>query len=655
MKVNKIKINSYGKLKDKEINLKDGINIIYGKNEAGKSTLLRFIINSFYGISKNKKGKEYSDYDRYKPWDTEEFSGNVEYELNDKTKYEIHRDFKKKNPNIYNEQKEDVSKEFNIDKTNGNQFFYEQTKVDEDLFLSTMVVGQKEVELESKQQSMLVQKIANLVGTGEDNVSFKRAIDRINRRQLNEVGTSNSREKPINVTARKIEELETQKNELSKYENFKYDIEENKNNLKEEISKLENENNLLKEIKLLNEKEKIEKEKIKIQENIKNENNEKINGVKNKIEEIKNNNKNILENNFDNLKNNKRLNKKKNKLNKKIILMFILVILINIVQFIFIKNKIFNYIFLLTIPVVLGISIYLKNKLNNKIKKEEIEESKKQELFNNVNSEINNLNQEIKLLENNNLEIEDKLNNLKNNFNLKINLEKEKIKNKYLEKIENSKLNNLINLDNVNYEVENIQNKINNKNIELHKLELDQKNIEPNLDNLSNIEEELVNNNKKMLTLKRNNESFNIAKEVLTNAYEKMKNTVTPRFTQELSKNISNITDGKYTNVRFNDEIGLIVELPNGEYVPASKLSVGTIDQLYLSLRLSMIEDLSDESMPIILDESFAYFDDERLENILKYINKEFKNHQVILFTCTSREKKILEKDNIEYNYYELI
>ncbi len=654
MKINKIKINSYGKLKDKEIDLKDGINIIYGKNEAGKSTLLRFIINSFYGISKNKKGKEYSDYDRYKPWDTEEFSGNVEYELNNKTKYEVHRDFKKKNPNIYNEQKEDISKEFNIDKTNGNQFFYEQTKVDEDLFLSTMVVGQKEVELESKQQSMLVQKIANLVGTGEDNVSFKRAIDRINRRQLNEVGTSNSREKPINVTARKIEELETQKNELSKYENFKYDIEENKNNLKEEISKLENENNLLKEIKLLNEKEKIEKEKIKIQENIKNENNEKINVVKNKIEEIKNNNKNILENNFDKSKNNKKINREKNKLNKKIILIFILVILINVMQFIFVKNNIFNYTFLLTVPITIGVSIYLKNKLNKKIKQEELEENKKQELFNNVNLEINNLEQEIKLLENNNLETENKLNNLKNNFNLKINLEKEKIKNKYLEKIENDKLNNLINLENINYEVENMQNRINNKNIELHKLELDQKNIEPKLDNLSKIEEELVNNNEKMSTLRKNNESFNLAKEVLTNAYEEMKNTVTPKFTEELSKNISSITNGKYTNVRFNDEVGLIVELPNGEYVTASKLSVGTIDQLYLSLRLSMIEDLSDESMPIILDEAFAYFDEERLENILKYMKNKFKNHQVILLTCTNREKKILEKDNIEFNYYEI-
>ena len=655
MKINKIKINSYGKLKDKEIDLKDGINIIYGKNEAGKSTLLRFIINSFYGISKNKKGKEYSDYERYLPWNSEEFSGNIEYELNNKTKYEIHRDFKKKNPNIYNDKKEDISKEFNIDKTKGNEFFYEQTKVDEELFLSTIVVGQQEVKLESKEQSMLVQKIANLVGTGEDNVSYKRAIDRINRRQLNEVGTSNSREKPINVIARKIEELETEKEELSKYENFKYDIEENKNNLKEEISKLENENNLLKEIKLLNEKEKIENEKIKLQENIKNENNEKIDLIKNKIEEIKNNSKDILEKDLDSSKKNKRINREKNKLNKKIILIFILVILINMIQFIFIKNNIFNYIFLLTVPIAIGGSCLLKNKLNKKIKQEELEENKKQELFNNVNSEINNLNQEIKLLENNNLETENKLNNLKNNFNLKINLEKEKIKNKYLGKIENDKLNNLINLENINYEVENMQNKINNKNIELHKLELDQKNIEPKLDNLSKIEEELVNNKEKMSTLMKQNESFNLAKEILTNAYEEMKNTVTPKFTEELSKNISSITNGKYTNVRFNEEEGLIVELPNGEYVTASKLSVGTIDQLYLSLRLSMIEDLSKESMPIILDEAFAYFDEERLENILKYMKDKFKNHQVILLTCTNREKEILKKENIEFNYYKLV
>ena len=120
MKINKLKINSYGKLKEKEINLKDGINIIYGKNEAGKSTLINFIINSFYGISKNKNGKEISDYDKYKPWVGEDFSGKIEYELDNKNKYEIFRDFNKKNPKIFNENMEDISKDFNIDKTKGN-------------------------------------------------------------------------------------------------------------------------------------------------------------------------------------------------------------------------------------------------------------------------------------------------------------------------------------------------------------------------------------------------------------------------------------------------------------------------------------------------------------------------------------------------------
>ena len=65
MKINKIKINSFGKLKEKEIELKNGINIIFGKNEAGKSTLLKFIVNSFYGTSKNKKGKEHSDFQNF--------------------------------------------------------------------------------------------------------------------------------------------------------------------------------------------------------------------------------------------------------------------------------------------------------------------------------------------------------------------------------------------------------------------------------------------------------------------------------------------------------------------------------------------------------------------------------------------------------------
>lgn len=58
--------------------------------------------------------------------------------------------------------------------------------------------------------------------------------------------------------------------------------------------------------------------------------------------------------------------------------------------------------------------------------------------------------------------------------------------------------------------------------------------------------------------------------------------------------------------------------------------------------------------MPIILDEAFAYYDEERLENILKYLDKECKDNQIIIFTCTNREKQILDKDSINYNLISL-
>ena len=655
MKINKLKINSYGKLKEKEIDLKDGINIIYGQNEAGKSTLINFIINSFYGISKNKKGKEVSDYDKYKPWVGEDFSGKVEYELDNKEKFEIYRDFNKKNPKIFNENMEDISKEFNIDKNKGNEFFYEQTKIDEDLFLSTLAINQNEVKLENQAQNFLIQKIANLAQTGDDSTSFKKVIDRINRRQLDEVGTDRSREKPINVVGKKLQELLDEKENLEKYKNFKYEFEEQENDLNSEIINLENENNFLREIKLLNENEKMENEKIKIKENIKNENSEKINLLNSKINELKNNNKNILKKYSENNLKNKKIKNNKNKINNKKIkilnIIFIILILINILQFIFIKNNNFKYIFLLTVPTFLIFYVFFINKENKKLKnKEKIEKNN----YEKINLELINLENEKKLIENNLNNLNEEINKLKNNFNLKINLEKEKIKNKYLNKIEKNKINNLINLENVNFEIEKIQKEINDKKLKLHTLDLDKKNIEPNLDNLSKIEEGIVNNNEIMSNLKKLNLSFNLAKEVLNENYEKMKNSVTPKFTENLSNNISKITDSKYKKVMFNESEGLIVELENSDYVSANRLSIGTIDQLYLSLRLSMINELSDEKIPILLDEAFAFYDDERLKNILLYLNSDFCDRQIIIFSCTDREKNILEDYGIEFNYINL-
>ena len=54
--------------------------------------------------------------------------------------------------------------------------------------------------------------------------------------------------------------------------------------------------------------------------------------------------------------------------------------------------------------------------------------------------------------------------------------------------------------------------------------------------------------------------------------------------------------------------------------------------------------------MPIILDETFAYFDKERLQNVLRFLSNNYGDKQIIIFTCTNREEDILKRINVEYN-----
>lgn len=634
MKIKQIKINAYGKIKNKQLELQDNINIIHGKNESGKSTILRYIINSFYGISKNKKGKEYSDYEKYEPWQGEDFSGKLTYELDNKNQYEIYRDFKKKNPKIFNNKMEDISNTYVIDKTLGNQFFTEQTNIDEKLFLSTLITSQQEVKIPQQEQGILIQKIANLVGTGDDNTSYKLAIDRINRRQLEEIGTTRSKEKPINLVNKKIEELEKEKEEIKKYETSKYEIEEIINQNKKEINELEKQLDIYNKLKQILEEENIKKQEIYIQEDIKKKNTEKIKQIDNQLDDIKMQSKTIEEKNY---------NKKENN-NKFTILSTIIILIINILQFIFIKKAPINY-SILAISIIALLLIIIKyintQKQNKKIQIKYQEEQKNLEI---IKEKIKLLENEVNIIEKNNEEITQTIRQKQQDiFNQKENQWKKIYQeNPILQiNIENTTLQEISN------KMQELQTEINDKKIQLHSIEIDKNLIESKLDKIAQIEEEYQTNIKRKKELINLNTSMEIAKQILTSSYEIMKNTVTPKFTQNLSNNIAQITNNKYTNVRFNEETGLMVENEYGEYIPATKLSIGTIDQLYLSLRLSMIDELSNEKMPIILDEAFAYFDDERLENFLKYLNTKYSDRQIIIFTCTNREEEILKKNDI--------
>ena len=659
MKIKNIKINSYGILKNKEINLENNLNIIYGKNESGKSTLLNYIKNIFYGISKNKNGKEISDYEKYTPWTGEEFSGKIKYQLNNGENFEIYKDFHKKNVKIFNDNLEDISAKYKIDKKDGNQFFYEQTGVDEKTYLSTIMLPQQETVLDKDSQSILVQKVANLAGTGDDKVSFQRAMDKLNKRQIEEIGTSRTQDRPLNLVQKQLKEIEVVlKDEFSYLENKK-NIEERKNEILEKLEDEKKKNNIIKKLNILIQKNQINLEKNKLKLKIKNENIGKIK----KLNEEKNN---LLKNNLNNFENKKIINNnlEKNKLNKKtkinyfIFLIFlILLIILNIFNFKFISNKIINYILLAFIPIefILFIIYYFKNKkIKNKIEKEllekELEEKinkqKIQEKINVLESQINLLTSEVEK-QTKEIEEEEKLNNENKNILIK-EIQKEN------PNINFSSILELQGIEQTQKELEKSNEQISNYGIQLNSIEYEEKNISKKLEEIISLKEEYSNLKEQLDIIEEKNKCIQITKELLEKAYEKMKKNVTPKFTQNLSELIKKISNGKYKKVTIHEEKGLIVELENGEYVPANLLSVGTIDQLYLSLRLAMLNEISKEKMPIILDEAFAYFDDERLKNSLLFLAEQAKEHQVILFTCTKREKEILDKLNINYHWTEI-
>ena len=712
MDIKNIKINAYGNLENKEINLDKKINIIHGANESGKSTMLSYIVNSFYGISKTKDGKDISDYDKYKPWNNNEFSGRISYELDNGEQYEVFRDFNKKNPKIYNKNLEDITDKFEIDKKEGSKFFLEQTGIDKQMYTSTVVSMQEEVRLDDKNQNMLIQKIANLAGTGEDNVSYKKALTKLQNKIRDEIGTNKTSQKPINILNNQIEEINKKIEEIKPNINKKYEIDNQKDLINENLKNLEIKKEILEEInkknqnkldylkeknikeiskkdneghieKLKKEANTVKEEQMKVEKTV-NDLNKKL--EENKVEQSRIEQELNKENEqTENIENSKNIKSSKNTIYIIFLIVFIALGILGVALF---KNylvtivlgilALIDIILLITKKIKVNRIIKEENKLSETKKKEHIRDLEEEKEY--ILKEIDKISKELKeeeanqkeiasknsmlqgqiiLLEKTNTSLENELNSIKEKLEKLQSNNEEELLAQYNGKMDREKLLQIINSIDIEPQLKNVETQINNEKIKLKGLEIEENTVIPQIDAMVELEETLQAKKEEYNNLKNQEDIINITIENLEQAYEEMKTTITPKFTENLSKNIEEISNGKYSKVTINDESGMVVENNRGEYINANNLSTGTIDQLYLSLRLSMIEDLSKESLPIILDETFAYFDNTRLENAIKYLIKltqgeNIKNHQVIIFTCTNREKEILEKHNYKYNLIEI-
>ena len=83
-----------------------------------------------------------------------------------------------------------------------------------------------------------------------------------------------------------------------------------------------------------------------------------------------------------------------------------------------------------------------------------------------------------------------------------------------------------------------------------------------------------------------------------------------------------------------------------------NQLSQGTLEQLHFALRMAAVHILYEEDYPVILDDTFAYYDDARMAQTLRWLEKHVG--QVIIFTCQKREEAVLKEHQIPYHKIEL-
>ena len=181
-------------------------------------------------------------------------------------------------------------------------------------------------------------------------------------------------------------------------------------------------------------------------------------------------------------------------------------------------------------------------------------------------------------------------------------------------------------LDRLRWEMDRIRSEWKEKQVRRDNLKEQADEIEPGA------EEKRLEFRKKALQL---------AEEKMKGAAESLGRQTSGRLNRRASEIFSELTGGRYRGVSVGEKMEITVW--DGERnIRADRLSRGTLEQIYFSVRMAAAELLLEEPMPVLLDDTFAFYDEKRLESVLKWLSSQ--KRQVIIFPCHKREQEILDK-----------
>lgn len=147
--------------------------------------------------------------------------------------------------------------------------------------------------------------------------------------------------------------------------------------------------------------------------------------------------------------------------------------------------------------------------------------------------------------------------------------------------------------------------------------------------------------NRRITRLEDTYAALELAQKALSAATAELQRRFAPRISKRAQELFYKLTAGRYDRLTLSEDFTLNASTQEENTMRTAQCrSDGTVDQLYLALRLAVAEELTPEA-PLILDDALVRFDDQRLAVAMDILKETSQNKQVILFTCQSRERNL--------------
>lgn len=566
MFLNKLLLKDFGKFNNKEIELKSGVNLIYGPNEAGKTTIKDFIIGMFYGIDKSRGlASKYDNYELRKPFDKSGYSGKAYLKDGDDT-YLVERSFSRHNRKLTAmniRTGKDVKLEKKCNSLQGVLF-----DMDKNTYVNTLCIGEHGAEPGKELADELNNYLANLSTTGSVDIDKLEAIDRLKAKR---------KEYDIRPYESKLSQIEAKLDGIG-------DIDEELKKVRDEIKDVDQE--------FAMETAKRKREARKLIETDKGTKYEDDDDLDYKFDELRESATFLDADMHEAPKPPKPLTERMwFILLTGLFVVGVIAALVYILPFENAVRQLFIVCTILLVAITIVEGLYSKGVFEGELSTPSEEDFKqviyelerKTEAYQDVEIDMSFAS-----------EYADKKAELRVKENTILDRQKER--------------------EALQAEYADYTNKLKAVEKEIH--------------------------------------AINLAINTIMDVSAEIHDDLGYLINDNISDIVSKITDGKYPDVKLDEKLHVKV-WDGSSYVPIEFLSAGTVEQIYLAVRLSVARVLCKDRMPLIIDDIFTNYDEHRLVNTLDCL-KTIETEQIILMTSNPHIGDMLDDLDMDYNYVEL-